>query len=109
MVAVSDFSGLASSIWAFANAPAIAPMVSLERCTTDLRYLEVKADGAGFGSLGPDAVPDRLLGIFRHQLLQLNFRCFMIEKSRAGLAKDAGQFRPGIGCRHVDDPDRLDS
>src|SRR5205823_1700143 len=29
MVAVSDFSGLASSIWAFANAPAIAPMVSL--------------------------------------------------------------------------------
>jgi hypothetical protein len=29
MVAVSDFSGLASSIWAFANAPAIEPMVSL--------------------------------------------------------------------------------
>src|SRR6266436_6435699 len=108
MVAVSDFSGLASSIWAFARAPAIAPMVSLQRCMTDLRDLEVKADGARFGSLGPDAMPNCLLGILRHQLLQLNFRCFMIEKSRAGLAKHAGEFRPGIGGRHVDDPDRLD-
>src|SRR5216684_2413438 len=97
MVAVSDFSGLASSIWAFARAPAIAPMVSLERCMTDLRQLEVKADGAGFGPLGPNAMPDRLLGILGHQLLQLGFRRFMIEKSCAGLAEDAGKFRPGIG------------
>jgi hypothetical protein len=30
MVAVSNFSGLAISIWALASAPAIAPMVSLD-------------------------------------------------------------------------------
>src|SRR6266436_7970787 len=101
MVAVSDFSGLASSIWAFARAPAIAPMVSLQRCMTDLRDLEVKADGARFGSLGPDAMPDRLLGILRHQLLQLDFRGFMIEESCARLAKHPGEFRPGIGRAHI--------
>ena len=46
MVAVSDFLGLANSIWALAKAPAIAPIVSLDRCMTDLRHLEIKADGA---------------------------------------------------------------
>src|SRR5258708_3246468 len=97
MVAVSDFSGLASSIWAFANAPAIAPIDSLDRCMTDFRHLEVKADGARFGSLGPDTVPNRLPGILRHQFLQLRLGSFMIEKSRPGLAKDAGKFRPGVG------------
>src|SRR6476660_444459 len=97
MVAVSDFSGLASSICALARAPAIAPIDSLERCMTDLRHLEIKADGARLGSLGPNAVPNRFLGILRHEFLQLNFRCFMIEESCAGLTKHAGKFRPGIG------------
>src|ERR1700730_6055851 len=96
MVAVRDFSGLASSIRAFASAPAIAPIDSLERCMTDLGHLEVKADGARFGALGPAAMPDSLLGILRHQLLQLDLRGFMIEKSSAGLAKHASEFRPGI-------------
>src|SRR6266436_1534633 len=104
MVAVSDFSGLASSICALASAPAIAPIDSLERCMTNLRHLEVKADGAGFGSLGPDTVPNRLLGVFGHKLLQLDFSGFMIEKGRPRLAKHPGQFRPGIGRRHVDNP-----
>src|SRR5258706_3493023 len=75
---------------------------------SDLRHLEVEADRARFGSLGPNTVPNRLLGILRHQLFQLRLGSFMVEKSRAGLAKDAGKFRPGVGCRHVDDPDRLD-
>src|ERR1700694_4879237 len=108
MVAVSDFSGLASSIWAFASAPAIAPIVSLERCMTGLLLIEIKADGAGFGSLGPDTMPDGLLGILWHQLLQFDLGGFMIEERSAGMAKDASKFRPGIGRAHVDDPDRLD-
>src|ERR1700704_6561953 len=97
MVAVSDFSGLASSIWALANAPAIAPMVSLERCMTDLRHLEIKADGARFGSLGADAMPDGLLGILRHQLLPLDLGGFLRQEGLARLAKHTRQCRPGIG------------
>src|SRR5258707_447655 len=108
MVAVSDFSGLASSIWAFASAPAIAPIDSLERCMTDLRHLEIKADGARFRTLGRDAMPDGLLGILRHQLLQLALGGFMIQEGSASLAKHPGQFRPGIGRSHIDDPNRLD-
>jgi hypothetical protein len=33
MVATNDFSGLVSSDWALARAPAMAPIDSLERCT----------------------------------------------------------------------------
>ena len=71
MVAVSDFSGLASSVCALASAPAIAPIVSLERCMTGLRLEQIEADGAGFRALGANAMAGRLLGIFRHQLFQL--------------------------------------
>src|SRR5207245_1645158 len=105
MVAVSDFSGLASSIWAFASAPAIAPIDSLERCMTDLLHLEVKADGARFRPLGTHTMPNRLLGILRHQLLQLRLGSFMIEEGSTGLTKHAREFGPGIGRAHVDDPD----
>ena len=55
-------------------------MVSLERCMTDLRHLEIKVDGAGLRALGPDAMPDGFLGVFRHELLQFDFRGFMIEE-----------------------------
>src|SRR6266404_619427 len=51
MVAVRDFSGLANSICALASAPAIAPIDSLQRCMTDLRHLEIKADGAGLAAV----------------------------------------------------------
>src|SRR3954467_11466856 len=51
MVAVSDFSGLASSIWALASAPAIAPMVSLERCIGDLLLHEVEVTAPDFERL----------------------------------------------------------
>jgi hypothetical protein len=43
------------------------------------------------------AMPDRLFGILRHQLLQLDLRGFMIEESSARLAKHASEFCPGIG------------
>src|SRR3954453_21387844 len=97
MGAVSDFSGLVSSIWAFARAPAIAPMLSLERCMTDLHVMKVEADSAGFGALGPYPMPNRLLGILRHQLLQLGFSGIVFGMGAAGLAKYAGEFGPGIG------------
>src|SRR5258707_8538799 len=108
MVAVSDFSGLASSIWALASAPAIAPMVSLELCTTSLHLHEVETPRTRFGTFGPDAMPDGLLGVLRHQLLQFDLRGFMIEECSSGLAKDTREFCPGIGCNDVHDPDRLD-
>src|SRR4051812_41036901 len=48
IVAVSDFSGLASSDWAFASAAAIAPIELLHRCTAGLPSDRFEADGAGF-------------------------------------------------------------
>src|SRR3954451_4742556 len=89
IVALSDFSGLASSIWALASAPAIAPMVSLERCMGRLRLLQIKTDGAGFRTFGPDSVPNRFLGVLRHQLLELGFRRVVFGMGAAGLTKHA--------------------
>src|SRR5215212_9987643 len=97
MVAVSNFSGLASSIWALANAPAIAPMVSLERCMIGLRLLNIETDRAGFRAFGAYAVPDRLLCILRHQLLQLGLRRVVFGMGAAGLTKHGCEFGPGIG------------
>ena len=52
---------------------------------------------------------DRLLGILRHQALELGLGLFVFEMGRPGPGKDAGEFRPGIGGAHVDDADRLDA
>src|SRR3954453_16181315 len=98
MGAVSDFSGLVSSIWAFARAPAIAPMLSLERCMTDLHVMKVEADRARFGAFGPDAMPNRFLGVLWHQLLELGLGGVVFGVGAAGLTKHAGEFGPGIGC-----------
>src|SRR5215212_2857786 len=109
MVAVSDFSGFCSSIWALASAPAMAPMVSLERGMTGLHHLlQIKADRAGFRALGPDAMPNRFPGVLRHQLLKLGFCGVVFGMGEAGLTKHAGEFGPGIGRTHVDDADSLD-
>ena len=86
MVAVSDFSGLAISAWAFANAPAIK--VALERCMTGLRWLqEIETDGAGLRALAAHAVPDGLPGVLWHQLLQLSFGRVMVEIGGTSPAK----------------------
>src|SRR5258708_15533748 len=69
----------------------------LERCMGGLPIMEIKADGAGFGAFGADAVPDGFLGVFRHQLLQLCFGRVVVEIGCAGPAKHPGKFRPGIG------------
>src|SRR4051812_24486096 len=97
MVAVSDFSGLASSVCALARAPAIAPMLSLERGMTDLHVMKVEADRARFGALGPYPMPNRLLGILGHQLLELGFSGIVFGMCAAGLTKHACEFRPRIG------------
>src|SRR3954451_17344288 len=108
MVAVSDFSGLASSIWALARAPAIAPMVSLERGMAGLRLLEIKTNRPGFRAFGADSMANRFLGVLRHQLLELGLGGVMFGMGAAGLTKHGCEFGPGIGCAHVHDSDRLD-
>src|SRR4249919_2418466 len=72
IVAVSDFSGLASSPCAFANAVAIAPIVSLELCMSCLRLNEIEADRTRLRAFGPDTVADRLLGVLWHQGFELH-------------------------------------
>src|ERR1019366_2172740 len=103
MVAVSDFSGLVSSAWALARAPAMVPIDSLDRCMGCLHAHDIEAHRSGFRPFGPNAVPDCLLGVFRHQALQLDLGVFVLEKSRPGPAKHAGKLGPGIGRTHVDD------
>src|SRR5882724_3981720 len=97
MVATSDFSGLVSSDWALASAPAMAPIDSLQRCIAGLHLKEIKADGARLGAFGPQAVPDRLLGVLGHQALQFGLGVLVLEKRRSALAENPGEFRPGIG------------
>ena len=48
MVATNDFSGLLSSIWAFASAAAKLAIDSLDRCMACLRLKEVETHGARF-------------------------------------------------------------
>src|SRR5689334_6633776 len=103
MVATSDFSGLVSSACAFARAPAIVPMVSLDRCMAFSLYLdEVEIDGAGFRAHGPNAMPDRLLGVLRNQALKLSLGLLVLEMSLPGAHKDVGEFRPRIRGAHID-------
>src|SRR3954463_6710707 len=107
MVAVSDFSGLIRSIWALARAAAMAPMVSLERCIGHLHIDEVKADCPRLRTFGSQPMAGRLLGILRHQLLQLGFGIFVLEKGRPGAAEGACELCPAVGRTHVDDAARL--
>src|SRR4051812_42248671 len=107
IIAVSDFSGLASSICALASAPAIAPMVSLERCMTGLRLMEIEADRPGFRAPGPYPMPEGFLGVLRHQVLQLGLRGVVFGMGAAGLTKHGCEFGPGIGGAHVHNPDCL--
>src|SRR5271167_612009 len=97
MVAISDFSGLASSACALASAAAIAPMVSLHRCMASLRREKIKADGAGLRTPGPDAVAGGFLRVLGHQGLQLGLCALVLEEGGAGRTIEAGEFRPGIG------------
>src|SRR3954462_13853622 len=107
MVAVSDFSGLTSSAWAFASAAASAATDSLDRGMAGLGLPNIEAYRARFRSLGAHAVPDRLLGILGHQDFELAFRPFVIEKGTARGAEYGRELRPRIGRAHVYDADGL--
>ena len=54
-------------------------------------------------------MPYGLLGVFRHQALELGLRILVFDKGRPGPAMHAGKLGPGIGRAHVDDPHRLDA
>src|SRR5215813_9082615 len=108
MVATSDFSGLVSSACALASAAAMVPMDSLERCMAAHHAQDIKAHRTGFGSFGSDAMADRLLGVLGHKRLELCLGILMLEVSLARAPKHAREFRPGIGCAHVDDAHRCD-
>src|SRR5262252_5861840 len=108
IVATSDFSGLVNSACALASAAAMVPMDSLEQCMAALYAQDIKAHRTGFGSLGSNTVPDRFLGVLGHKGLELCLGILMLEVSLARAPKHAGEFRPGVGCAHVDDPHRFD-
>src|SRR5262245_57850988 len=52
-------------------------------------------------------MPDRLLGVFWHEALELRPGVLMLEVGLACAPKYAGEFGPGIGRAHVHDPHRL--
>src|SRR3954451_10330560 len=105
MVATSDFSGLVSSPWALASAAAIAPMLSLQRCMVGLHLQEIKADRAGLGALGAQAVTDRFFRVFRHELLQICFGSLVLDKGGPGAAEGTCKLGPGIRAAHVNNAD----
>ena len=112
----SDFSGLASSIWALAKAAAKETMDSLDRCrATALAFVAAIGEAAGKEIKADGTDPDRLARMpwpiaslassgIRHLSSVLACSCL-----RWGLpGKDAGELRPGIGRAHIDNTDRLD-
>src|SRR5271168_2332378 len=109
MVAVSDFSGLASSACAFASAAAIAPIVSLDPCMARLHVEKIEADRARLGAFGANDVSRGFLSVLGHQPFQLRLGALVSEEGGAGRSEQAGDFSPGIGFAHVDDSHRLDS
>src|SRR2546430_14571101 len=87
MVAVSDFSGLTSSAWALASAEARAATDSLVRGMGRLRHQHVEAHRARFRALCSYPMPDGLLGVLRHQGLELVFGPLMVEKAISAIAE----------------------
>src|SRR5215467_6532335 len=109
MVAVSDFSGLMSSAWAFAKAEASAATDSLDRGMGRLYLQHIKAHRARFRALCSHTMPDGLPGILGHQGFELAFGPFVVEKGLPSVAEERGELRPGIRRTHIDDADGLDA
>src|SRR5215472_11587262 len=51
---------------------------------------------------------DRLLGVLGHEAFELGLGFLMIEEGAPSAAEHSGEFAPGIGAAHVDDPYGLD-
>src|ERR1043166_8537413 len=109
MVAVMVFSGLTRAISALASADARAAMLVLDLCMGNLRRQKVKAHRARSGALAADPMPDGLLGVFRHQGLELGLGPLVVEKGLPGFSEQPREFAPGIRCAHIDDADGLDA
>src|SRR5262245_44594195 len=101
MVAVSDFSGLTNSAWAFAKAEASAATDSLDRGMDGLRLQHIKTHRPRSRAFGPHPIADRLLGVVRHQGLELALRAFVVEKRTPGIAKERSELRPRIRRTHI--------
>src|SRR5262249_57467022 len=101
------FSGLVRSACALASAAAMVPIDSLQRCMAAPHAQDIKAHRTGFRSFGSDAMADRFLGVLGHKGLEFCLGILVLEVSLARAPKHAREFRPGIGCAHVDDPDRF--
>src|SRR3954463_8212301 len=98
MVAVKVFSGLVNSDWARASAAASLPICSLQRCIATAQ--QIKADRAGPGAPGPDAMASCLLGILGNEFLQLCF-CQLVLAICGTRANISGsELRPEIGRSH---------
>ena len=105
---MSDFSGFVSSAWAFSNAAAIAPMVSLDRCMAFLTLNEkIKADCARFRPFGPNAIAGGFLGVIGHQGHAFGLGSHGRGRPSAWRGKGQ-QTRPRNSTRHVDDASRFD-
>src|SRR6202045_797148 len=52
-------------------------------------------------------MPDRLLGVLRHEAFEFRLGILMLKVSLSRAPKDVREFRPSIGRAHVHDPHRL--
>src|SRR5262245_12963954 len=96
IVATSEFSGLVSAACALASAGASAATVSLDRGMGGLRVHEIEAHRAGFRALGPHAVANSLLSVFRQKSLEFAPGTLMFEKGFSRVAVDGRKLSPGI-------------
>src|SRR5262245_2045156 len=104
MTPTSDFSGLMISSCAFASAGAIAPTDSLDRCMAAVQGQDIDGHRPRFRPFRPNAMPGRLLGVLWHEAFELRLGVLMLEVGLARAQKHTGEFGPGVGRAHVDDP-----
>src|SRR5215218_7155139 len=116
ITAVRLFTGLTSSICAFAKAAASWAIESLQERMTALLTMgavrvtgaiphDLKTDRSPLRAFGPDAMPKGFLGVLRDQRLELDLRHLMLDMGGAGPSKGGGILGPGIRGTHVHDAD----
>ena len=96
-----------SWICALASAVASAAIDELDLRIIRLRSCEIKADGVGFGTLRPNAMADRLLGIFWHQALKFRLGPLVLEMRLVGTRENRGELGPSVRRSHIDDTHRF--
>src|SRR5882757_6361567 len=107
MVAVKSFSGFARTPWALANAAAIAPIVSLDRCMVRLITYQIETNCSRFRAFCSHPMANCFFRILWHQLLQLRFCGFMFQERRPGFTVSSSELCPGVGGCHIDNLDSL--